>query len=246
MLPIRMPILLIGLMLVSAPGGAAEPVQAPARFDRHGDPLPQGALLRLGTVRFRQGTPIYSLVFSPDGKKLATFGYADPQIHVWDYQNGRELFRLDGESGPVAFSPDGTKLAQASDVQLQFWSAADGKRLEAPPLQFPPIDFAYAPDGKKIAFGCLDDVVRITDANTGKELLQVTVRDGNPVAILQRWLDGRGLISDSVPTLAYAPDGKSMAAANDGVVVLFDTEKGKILRRFRLPLSLFSKLTFSP
>src|SRR6185369_2671377 len=51
-----------------------------------------------------------ALAFSPDGKKLA--GSAR-QTTLWDVASRKELHRLEGRSGRVAFSPDGSLLATA-------------------------------------------------------------------------------------------------------------------------------------
>ena len=51
---------------------AAEPAHgARRRTDVYGDPLPLGAITRMGTFRFWVKTPISSITFSPDGKSLA-------------------------------------------------------------------------------------------------------------------------------------------------------------------------------
>ena len=44
------------------------------RRDLYGDPLPAGAVLRMGTVRYRQESPIYHIAYTANGKYVVTDG----------------------------------------------------------------------------------------------------------------------------------------------------------------------------
>ena len=72
------------------------------------------------------------MAFSPDGRTLASSGYAD-ELKLWDVATMQELFHLVGHTGTVncaAFSPDGKTLATAGGTEvgqggeIRFWRTA--------------------------------------------------------------------------------------------------------------------------
>jgi WD40 repeat protein len=98
--------------------GATAPAQEKAvRTDLYGDPLPEGAAARLGSMRLRHGSTVYAVAYSPDGKLLASAG-DDCLIRVWDPATGKELRRLRGHQNRVScitFSRDGKLLVTGGD-----------------------------------------------------------------------------------------------------------------------------------
>src|SRR5260370_31925413 len=78
---------------------AAPPKVEESRTDFYGDPLPPGAIARLGTVRWRARIAC-CLAYSRDGKVLAT-GNSDFTIRLWDPATGEEIRRFTGHRGQV-------------------------------------------------------------------------------------------------------------------------------------------------
>ena len=92
--------LLLAICLVRGSGGVLNAQEttagqeAPRHYtDRFGDPLPERAVARLGTTRFRAGVFMPQVVFSPDDKTLAS---ADRRagLVLWDASSGNGLIAL--------------------------------------------------------------------------------------------------------------------------------------------------------
>jgi WD40 repeat protein len=68
---------------------------------------------------------IKSVVFSPDGKRLASSARWLSGVQVWDAQTGQELLNLktDGYVNSLAFSPNGHWLASDPNGTLTIWDA---------------------------------------------------------------------------------------------------------------------------
>src|SRR5271156_2207355 len=82
---------LVGLLLSTASFAAADSSQTTSanRTDLYGDPLPTGAIARLGTIRFRSSElRAAQLGVTPDGKQLISVGRFG-SVLVWDAASGR-------------------------------------------------------------------------------------------------------------------------------------------------------------
>lgn len=107
---------------------APDKPRGPTRLDLAGDLLPDGAIARLGSVRFLDRA-LQRLVFTPDGSHVIS--NAENAYVVWDAQTGHEQRRidLDAANWPMAVSPDGKLLAGAvlGNGKLRLINVASGK-----------------------------------------------------------------------------------------------------------------------
>src|SRR5262249_11252258 len=71
------------------PPTAAAPAPAIEKTDDAGDPLPPGALARMGSNRFHHGSNVHRLMVSPDGKWVISYG-SHTGYRVWDLTTGKE------------------------------------------------------------------------------------------------------------------------------------------------------------
>ncbi len=220
-------VLAVGLLAAPSPPPARDrgvPAAAGGgRVDRFGDPLPAGALARIGTVRLQQGSSVHSLCYSPDGKLLASAG-GDSTARLWDVATGREVRRfVDPKSewiGSVAISPDGKTLVTGGRT-VRVWDVASGQ--EAYGLPYRSANVALSQDGKTLAVAA-GEGIHVWDLAQGRELRQVKCQGGFSVA--------------------FAPDCTAAAVAGAEGVRRVDLIAGKETMLLEKHLAYF--LSFSP
>jgi RNA polymerase sigma factor (sigma-70 family) len=203
-----------------APATARPEAEAAERADGDDDPLPAGALIRLGSPRLRHGQAVSGLAFSKDGKTLAS-GSWDRTLRLWELPSGKELRRFEGHTGfvrCVALSPDGTVLASGGVEEFCLWDAATGRRLFRSSVVNGDVwGVAFSPDGKTVAHTMQGPVTAggstgalIVDAATGKDVVSLVGH------------------TNIVRAVAFSPDGKTVAtASHDQTVRLWDPATGK-------------------
>ncbi|MDJ0501064.1 MAG: AAA family ATPase, partial [Nostocales cyanobacterium LE14-WE4] len=98
-------------------------------LQRNEKPENKALALAVNTLKGHE-SPVSSVGFSPDGKKLAS-GSGDKTIKIWDVTTGKVLNTLKGHEGyvlSVGFSPDGKQLASGSgDKTIKIWDVTTGK-----------------------------------------------------------------------------------------------------------------------
>src|SRR6516162_1753637 len=146
--------------------------------DRYGDPLPEGAIGRLGTMRFRHGFFTNAVAFSPDGKYLASGG-SEPG-RLWNATTGvllnRVAFSRTTSPASLAFSPD-SRMILASGGSPALFDVLSGKELG----RFASADeqhlVAFSPDGKMVATE-RNQIVILWDVVTRKRIRQLQGHTG--------------------------------------------------------------------
>jgi RNA polymerase sigma factor (sigma-70 family) len=203
--------------------------QQPARNDLFGDPLPAGALVRLGTLRFRNGGPITQLAFFADGKRLIYGSGEEHLLRVAEFDSGKELRTINLQPHEamtcVAVSADGKMLAvglRSNRGAAALFDLATGKelhRLSDPIREVHAL--AFHPDGKTlVTVAGPDKAIDFWDPKTGKELPSSMAAAGKAGA------------------LAFSADGTLLAFTSflDGkkAIAIWETSPWRELKR--LPL----------
>jgi WD40 repeat protein len=213
-------------------------IDHPILVDRFGDPLPAGAIARLGTSRLRHGDEIWKLGYFADGKTLLT---ADSEaVHLWDAATSKLLRRFgdlrDTTHRSLAYSADGRLAAMRFQREeheaVYLWDTTKGRLLKTLPVarlyyygsrdwQLPDT-VALTADGKTLAVsefdGKGDDQVRLIDTATGADRHVIRISQG------------------PFYCFAFSVDGKTIFIAGaDKKIQLCDVATGEVHRQFDTP-----------
>jgi WD40 repeat protein len=218
------------------------------RRDLFGDPLPEGAVARLGTVRFR--APGYHTALTADGKHLIGVNRA-LGVRVWNAATGEltQVRRLPRPTAGIYYlSPNGTHLAVLASDGVEFWDLATGARLRTiPGTRYNAHPGTFAPDEQTLATCEADGVVCVYDLRAGsrRELGKhpssfeglAFSPDGRRLATAGRdsiraWdvTSGQELwrgAKDESGVLAWSPDGRWLTSATNGRLKLWDAASGQ-------------------
>ncbi|KAL8368082.1 hypothetical protein RB599_003809 [Gaeumannomyces hyphopodioides] len=131
----------------------------------------------------------------------------------------------------VTFSPDGQRLASASDDNtVKLWDTATGACLQTLKGHRNWVwSVAFSPDGQRLASASADNTVKLWDAATGACLKTLKGHSG--------W----------VWSVAFSPDGQRLASASyDNTVKLWDAATGACLTTLKRHSDWVTSVAFSP
>lgn len=223
------------------------------------------------TTAFRPD--VHAMVFSPDGKRLATagaragvggrHGLPGGLVTIWDVESGKAAHRFDTLStgaSSVVWSTDGKRLVAGTSGaggelqeagEVWVWDAETGKALHTFPVKpstaygewASAADVAFSPDGKRVA-------APVTAGSRGAPAGIIIEDTGASVRV---WDLGTGKdtqpvkgLKSSIGRVTFSPDGKLLATAGaDKVVRVWAAEAGRELAALPAP-DRVGAVAFSP
>ncbi len=200
------------------------PMVTKERTDLHGDPLPEGAVARLGSLRFNHGAALNALYFAPDGKTLISEGGG--HIRLWDAASGKELRAF---TTPASLFDDQTTLSHDGKLLYQFsqemsdtlrvWDLRKGEQESAVQLPGQRNEISVfrrnslAPDA---SLGAVHTArhVSVFDFRGGKELYK---------------LPDKG---DAIRAVVFAGPDRLVTASKKKEIAVWEARTGKLVRQF--------------
>jgi WD40 repeat protein len=234
-------------------------------LDRYRDPLPEGAIARLGAMRFRHNyfggnwSTVTGVAYTPDGHSLVTVGAGEAR--VWDVPSEHLIRTIDVDL--AALSPDGKTLFGVKSAErfsggskpgmLRAVDLSTGRELRqvviapAKPVKL----MALSPDGKSVAVltakhqtlhGPLPPAtIVVYDAATFAERRRITLQD--------QYVNALAFSTGSRMLAVAALDGEGPEVNREpkaSSVRLYDATTGDLMRRFSFEAMGIGSVAFTP
>jgi WD40 repeat protein len=189
------------------------------------------------------------LALSPDGSSAAwvvtkeTLDIASRErtdagsvFTIRDLAGSKDVLRLEAsrwDRHNLVFSPDGKVVALSTNsLEIELWETRTGKKLPQSPQEYYTAGLAFSTDGKLLASAHLDGALRLWVVATGDEVLHWAI----PV-------DGPNRFH--LP-LAFAPDGKTLAAGCGRTIRLWEVATGQEILPFPGHRGMVYSARFTP
>jgi WD40 repeat protein/serine/threonine protein kinase len=179
---------------------------------------------------------VSSVAFSGDGKHLAGASWGGNEVRVWDATTGQILHQLRGRNRPdrgLAFGRDDRYLAcsgvaPSGGPVIIVWDLVTGTETSWN-AESPVESAASSRDGRWLAAGCRDRIIRVWEAANGKLVHQLRGHTG------------------LIQGVAFSPDGHWLASAsNDQTVRVWDTKTGQPSALWTMHSAGVMSVAFSP
>lgn len=219
--------------------------QAAKRADLAGDALPDGAVCRLGTRRWRTPGRVWSLAFPKDNRTLLVG--AGTSLLLWDVEKNQRIRAFQGHRGVVgsiAVLPDGGRaLSAGGDGRMILWNLETGARIrDFEGHQERVWTVTLSKDGATALSAGMDGTLGLWNVETGERLRTLKGHQGAAMAasfvsdgarIVSGGIDGRLILWDAatgdklksveahkgpISNLAISPDGRT-AVTTSGLMI---------------------------
>ena len=179
-------------------------------------------------------TVIYSIVFSPDGKHIAS-SHGDGTLRLWNIEGGNPddyvefAFRVEtnsfgridtGSANSVSFDSTGTKLVSAHDDHtIRVWDVGSVKEEQKITGHSEDVSSAsFSPDNLSIVSSSYDTTVRVWKKSNSSNMF-----------VEERKMNA----NYNVDYASFHPDGSKVVSATwGGVLHIWDVATGAMLNRF--------------
>jgi WD40 repeat protein len=177
----------------------------------------------------KHGPGITAVHVHPDSKLIAVPRSGGPPLLFSREKEGDviELEKHTGNSLSLSFHPDGKSLVSATHIgaRLRLFDPGNGKEIATlSPKDLEPISIKHSADGKLIAVGCKDGSLRLVDEKLTNEL----------------WASTEAKRKERIRSVAFTPDGKTIAAASGEEVWLCDAKDGSTKLTLKAELEVMS------